>query len=49
MCDPLPQTPVREGVAGAGFEIALEFGCLLFVGEGDIGDEVPGFELRGVR
>jgi hypothetical protein len=49
MQDPLPQTSIREGVARAGFQIALESGCLLFVGEGNIGDEVPGFELGRAR
>jgi len=41
--------PIREGVAGAGFQIALEVGCLPGIGEGDIGDEVPRFELCRVR
>jgi hypothetical protein len=45
----LPQTSIRKGVAGAGFQIALELGCLLFIGEGDIGDKAPRFENRRVR
>jgi hypothetical protein len=39
----------REGVAGAGFQIALEFVGGLFVGKGNVGDEAPRFELRSVR
>jgi len=45
----LPQTSIRKGVAGAGFQIALEVGCSWFVGEGDLGDEVPRSELGRVR
>jgi hypothetical protein len=41
--------PFREGVAGAGFQIALEFSGRLFVGKSDVGDEAPRFELRRVR
>jgi hypothetical protein len=40
--------PTRERVAGAGFQTAPEFGGSLFVRKGDIGVEVPRFELRRV-
>ena len=44
-----PQTPVGKCVAGSGFEIVLEFGCLLPCRKGEVGLKCPGAEFRGMR
>jgi len=44
-----PQVAICEGVAGAGFRVALEFVGLLLVGKGNVGHKTPGAELRCVR
>lgn len=44
----LPETLGREGTDGTGFEIGLEGLCLLAGGEREVGNQLPGFELRGV-
>ena len=46
---PSPEAAMREGVAGAGFEVALEIIRLSLFRKVDVGHELPRYVLRRVR